>query len=137
MSPTLDLDVAKILGVECKAIAGTDGVVVAATVLSVVGAVLLAPWLGVKRAVGSIRDVVDGDEVGVEEVASVVRAVRARVAVVIGGVGLACSRALAGVVDTGEVLHADVGVLTGCVERGVNGTAEPEGSVEAELRSRG
>lgn len=43
MPPTLDLDVAQILRIEGIAIAGADGVVVAATVLSIVGAVLLAP----------------------------------------------------------------------------------------------
>lgn len=135
--PRLGLDVAKILGVEGITIARANGVVVAATVLSIVGAILLAPCLGVERAVGSIRDVVDGDEVSVEEVAGIVCAVRARVAVVVSGVGLAGSGALAGVVDTREVLHANVGVLAGGVERGVDGTAQPGGSVEARLRSRG
>jgi len=57
--------------------------------------------------------------------------------VVVCGVGLAGSGALAGVVDTREVLHANVGVLTSSVERGVDGTAQLGGSVEAGLRSRG
>ncbi len=43
VSPTLDLDVAHILMIEGINIAGANGVVVAATVLSIVGAVLLAP----------------------------------------------------------------------------------------------
>jgi len=129
--------VAQILRIEGITIAGANGVVVAATVLSIVGDVLLAPCLGVERAVGSVRNVVDGDEVSVEEVAGIVCAVRARVAVIICGVGLAGSGALAGVVDTREVLHANVGVLAGSVERCVDGTAQTGGSVEAKLSSRG
>ncbi len=56
---------------------------------------------------------------------------------IICGVGRAGSGALAGVVDTREVLHANVGVLAGSVERCVDGTAQTGGSVEAKLSSRG
>lgn len=129
----LSSDVTCVEGVEGVSVAGADRVVVAASILAVVGAVLLAPGLGVEGAVSAVGDVVDGQEVGIVEVAGVVGAVRARVALVVGGCGRAGCSAFAGVVDTGEVLHANVGVLAGGVERGVDGAAEFGGAVEAGL----
>lgn len=123
----------RVLGREDVSVGGADGVVVLATVLAVVGAVLLAPWLGVERAVSSIGDVVNGEEVGVEEVASIVCAVRSGVAVVVGGVGSTSGGTLASVVDTREVLDAHVGVLALGIERSVGGTTELSGAVEAGL----
>ena len=65
----------RILGIEGKAIAGADREIIDATVLSIVGAVLLVPLLGVERAVSSIRDVVDREQVRIEEIASAIRAI--------------------------------------------------------------
>ena len=109
-----------ILSLDSEAVAGADRVVVAASVLAEVGIIRLAPFLSVKRAVGSVGDVVFTQKVGVEEDALVVGAVRAGVAAVIGSVGRAGSGALAGVVETGEVLDAHIGVLAGSVERSVD-----------------
>ena len=65
----------RILGIEGKAIAGADRKVIVASVLSIVGAILLVPLLGIERAVSSIRDVVDRKQVRIEEIASVIRAI--------------------------------------------------------------
>ena len=73
----------------------------------------MAPFLSVKRAVGAVRDIVFAQKVGIEEDALVVGTVSAGVAAVIGSVGRAGSGALAGIVDTGEVLDAHVGVFAG------------------------
>ena len=104
--------------------------------MAVVGAILLSPRLGVQRAVSAIGDVVDGQQVSVEEIASVVGAVRARVAVVVGGGGRAGCSAFAGVVDAREVLHANVGVLAGRIEGGVDGTTKFGRAGETRLRVR-
>lgn len=126
-----------ILGVKGEAIAGADGVVVLAAVLAIIGAVLLVPWLGVERAVGSIRDVVDGQEIGIEEIASIICAIRARVAVVVSGCSCAGSSTLSGIVDAGKILHTDIGVLACSIERSVDGTTELSGSVKAGNGVRG
>lgn len=62
------LYVAWILGVEGKAVAIVDGVVIGAAVLLAVGGVLLAPRDRVERAGGAVRNAVLGQQVGVEEV---------------------------------------------------------------------
>lgn len=125
---------ARVLRVEGVSVAGADGVVVLAPVLAVVGAVLLAPRLGVERAVSPIGHVVDGEEVGVVEVACVVAAIRAGVAAVVAGVGSASRSAFAGIIDTREVFHAHVGVFAGSIEGSIDGTAELCGTIKARLR---
>lgn len=98
--------------------------------MAIVGGVFLAPCLGVKAAVCSLRHVVLAQQVDVEELAGVVGAIAPRVSVVVGSRGLASTSALTGVVHTGEVLLADV------VARGIDGSAELGGAAEAGLRIR-
>lgn len=87
--------------------------------------------LSIERAVSSVSDVVLAQKVGVEEDALVVGAVSAGVAAVVGSVGRAGSGAFAGVVETGEVLDAHVGVLAGSVERSVDCAAKASWAVIA------
>ena len=120
-----------LLSLDGEAVAGAHRVVVAAPVLAEVGVIRLAPLLSVKRAVSSVSDVVLAQKVGVEEDALVVGAVSAGVAAVVGSVGRAGSGAFAGVVETGEVLDAHVGVLAGSVERSVDCAAKASWAVIA------
>lgn len=96
-------------------------------VLSVIGAITLPPRLRIQRAIGALRHIIDAQHIGVEKVAGVVGAVGTRVAVIVGGVGLAGGGAEGDVVGAGEVLDAHVGA------GGVDGAAEFDGAGEVGL----
>lgn len=57
-------------------------------------------------------------------------------AAVVLGRGFAGSGALAGVVDAGKEVHADVGVLAGAVQRCMDRAVKASGSFEAVLCRR-
>ena len=71
----------------------------------------LAPGLAIEGAVGSVRDVVFTQEVGIKEDNFVVGAISTRVSAVIGSSRTSGTSALASIVDTREVLNAKVSVL--------------------------
>ena len=95
--------------VQREAVAGADGVTVAAAVLAVVGVVWLAPLLGVEGTVSTISDEIFVQEVSVEEFANIVGTIGARVAAVVASGGGTSSCALSCVKDTSEELAAYVG----------------------------
>lgn len=113
-----------ILRTERIPIATADRVISRAAVLSVIGAIILRPWLRIQRAIGALRLIIDAQHIGVEKVASVVGAADTRMAAVVGGVGLAGGGAQTGVVGAREVLDAHVGV------GGVDGAAHFVGAGE-------
>ena len=98
--------------------------------LSKVDAVRRVPRLGVHRAVGSVRDICDTEEVGIDEVACIVGAIGASVAAVVGCGGFASGDALVSIIRAGEVLCADEGAGS------FDGTAESHGAVKARERRR-
>lgn len=79
----------------------------------------------VVRALSALGDVVLRDDVGVEEVAGAVGAVRHQVGLVVGGDGLAGGGALTRVKGASEEVHGDVGVVV-CLD----GAAELGGAGE-------
>ena len=101
---------AGVLRGEGVCVGAADGVVVAASVLAEVGRVSLFPWLGVQTAVGTLGHVVLAQEVNVVKVAGVIGTVGSGMALVVCSVGLAGTRALTSIINTGEVLLSDVAV---------------------------
>ena len=53
---------------------------------------------------------------------------------VVAGISRACGGAFAGIVDPGEVFDADVRVLAGGIDRGVDGTAEFGRAIKSSVR---
>lgn len=119
-SSAITSKLATVLVGEAVAIALRDSVAVAAAVLAVVGAVLLVPNHSVHGAVGSLGGAVLAKDVGVEEVAGIVSAVRPGVFLVVGRSRQTSSGALAGVEGTRVVFssHVIAGGVDGATKRG-------------------
>lgn len=116
------------------AVALTDAVVVIPTVLAVIGRIILGPGLGVHGAVCAQRPVVLAQEVDIEEVAGLVGTVRSRVIAVISRGGAAGGGTFAGIVDTGEILDANV---RGWADGSVDGSTKLRRASVAVERTRG
>lgn len=143
-----------ILRVCLIAVALADSVAVVAAILAVIGGILLVPELGVERAVSAVGDVIDGEQIGVEEVlspcdkeivsvlltswgggrkrkrkeedayASIIGAVGSGMTLVIGCVGSAGRSTFSCVVHSWEILDAHISVFAGGSFRSVDGSAE-------------
>ena len=128
-SGSLRANHARILVDECVTVAVAHAVVVRSAVLPVIGGILGSPCLRVETAVCALRDVVLAQNVCIEKVARLVRAVGVGVIVIILRRRLARSRTLARIErPIGVDLRTDKAVWSGL--RRIDGSAETLRSAE-------